>query len=43
MERQEILGELIDYYERHEGWIINGHNPEAEKALEDWRTQRAAE
>jgi len=40
---QDILGGVIDHYERHGGWIIDGHNPEAEKALEEWRTQRAAE
>jgi len=40
---QDILGRVIDHYERYGGWIIDGHNPEAEKALEEWRTQRAAE
>jgi len=43
IERLDILGGVIDNYERHDGWIIDGHNPEAEKALEEWRTQRAAE
>jgi hypothetical protein len=38
---QYIRGEVIDNLERY-GWIIDGHDPEAKKALEDWRTQRAA-
>ena len=38
---QDILGEVIDHCEQN-GWIIDGHDPKAKKALEDWRTQRAA-
>jgi hypothetical protein len=43
MTSHNILGAVIDGLERHGGWIIDGHNPEAKTALEDWRTQRAVE
>jgi hypothetical protein len=40
---QDMLGRVIDHLERHGGWIIDGDNSEAKKALEDWRTHVEAE
>ena len=44
MAPQDKLGEVIDGLERYGGgWIIDGDNPKAKKALEDWRTHVEAE